>query len=476
MTAARPVAAWLQPVLLLALVHGVTAGAPDAPWLALAALVAPLVALLHPRDAGAPPPATTAVAAVSVALVLGADFLVAADAAVLLGGAPWHGAGLATAGALLALAWPSLRRATGLAVVLAAAALLLPLLGVAAVAGAAPWTAWRASGSRPAPTFSERGAWTAGGERFARAATLAFAEGQRVTAPDGGVVRVVERDGARPTVREWRLAAGEALTLRPGDELSVPAGTRLAFEPGARVPGAPDSGVAWADPPARGPRMLPGAVGALVTVLGGALALVTTAGGGARAAGAPVLLLVAVSAAVGWGLYAAAAAPELALGGSLVAPLLRLPPLAVGAGAGRALAAVAGAGLLVLLLTGAAALGERLTGPHAGGLVWLGVVAVAAGLTAWPADPWRVFAAGLGLAAAAWAPAQLLGGGPPAAAASVVGGVAFGALAALPALAPAPAWLDALVRYPALLAAPVAWAAGRRVQAVRGARPAPASL
>src|SRR3954470_14165416 len=51
--AVSAVAAWLQPALVVALAFRVAAGAPDAPWLALAALVAPLVALL----AWARPPA-----------------------------------------------------------------------------------------------------------------------------------------------------------------------------------------------------------------------------------------------------------------------------------------------------------------------------------------------------------------------------------------------------------------------------------
>src|SRR5258706_9851820 len=41
MTALAAAAVWLQPVLLAALALRVAAGAPDAPWLALGALVAP---------------------------------------------------------------------------------------------------------------------------------------------------------------------------------------------------------------------------------------------------------------------------------------------------------------------------------------------------------------------------------------------------------------------------------------------------
>jgi hypothetical protein len=460
MTGLAAVAAWLQPVLLVALVFRVTAGEADAPWLTLAALVAPLLALLAPARRRAHP-VTGAAAAVAVALVLAADFLAAGDAAVLLGGARWQGV---IPAALLALATLlASRRVSVTALGLALLALILTPAALALAGGAAPWTAWSRSGLRPALTFSARSRWVTSGERFARGTTLRFGEGERVTALTAGRYRVVEHDAAPPTTREWRLAAGDGLTLRPGDELSVDPGARLRFEAGRRVPGAPPSGIAWADASARGPRLLPAALGALVTLLGGALALVPPLRGRAGAVTGPLVALAAVSAALVWGVYAAAASPDLALGGALPAPLLRLPPLVLGAGPGAPLVALTLLALLVLLAGAAGALRERLTAVTSPAAeLWVAVVVGAAALAVWPFDPWRVLSLGLGLAAAAWAPARLAATAGGALAGTIAGAVAFGALATLPAVAPgAPAWLDALAGYPALVALPLGWLVAR---------------
>jgi hypothetical protein len=349
--------------------------------------------------------------------------------------------------------------------------LLLSLGAVTLAMATAPWTAWSHGGLRPALTFSEASAWVRDGERFPRASRLTFAEGQRVTALTDGVYRVVEHDATPPTVREWRLASGQTLTLRPGDELTVGAGARLRFEAGRRVPGAPASGVIWADAPARGPRMLPAALGALVTLLGGALALVPAGTPrGVPAATGPLLLLAGVSGATGWGVYAAATAPDLALGGSLLAPLLGLPPLALGARAGLPLAALVGAGIALLLVGATVALRQRLAAaawPQP--VLWAGVVAAAAALTAGGFDPWRLIVLGLGLAAAVWAPAVLARTRAGGLAGAVIGAGVFVALAGLPALTPVAAlWLQTLVRYPALVALPLAWAAAHAVDAVVG--------
>jgi hypothetical protein len=453
-------AAWLQPALLAGLALRVAAGEPDAPWLALAALIAPLVALLQPVRRPAKPEAVTGVAAAAVAaLLLAANFLMAADAAMLVGGAAWQGVGLASALALLVPLAPAARQLGPPAVTLGAVALALSLGAVALTTGIAPWTAWSHSGLRPALTFSEASAWVQEGERFARASRLTFVEGQRVTALSAGVYRVVERDATPPTVRDWRLASGETLTLRPGDELTVAAGARLRFEAGRRVPGAPVSGAAWADARARGPWMLPAALGATVTLVGGALALVPAAT--RRGAVGPLWLLAGVSVATAWGVYAAAAAPDLALGGSLPAPWLRLPPLMLGAPSGGTLALVAAAGLVLLFLSATVTLRQRLVAvarpPRA---AWVAAVALGAALTASPLDPWRLVTLGLGLAAASWTPALLASGHAGRLAGSVAGGTAFLVVAALPWLAAAPApWLENLARYPALIALPLGWAA-----------------
>src|SRR5439155_338093 len=104
---------------------------------------------------------------------------------------------------------------------------------------------------------------------------------------------------------------------RPGDQLFLEPGARVRFEPGKRVPGAPASGAAWADPPdRRSPQTAARTLGTALTLTGGALVLmrasVPRAQGGAWTARA--LLFVVVLAAVAWGVYAARAAPDLALG------------------------------------------------------------------------------------------------------------------------------------------------------------------
>jgi hypothetical protein len=472
MTALAAAAVWLQPVLLATLALRVAAGDADAPWLALGALIAPLVALLvaDARPAGLDPVARAA-AAGAVTLVLAADFVVAADAAALLGGAPWHGVMITAALALLVPQLPGARRISAPALALAAAALLLPLISVALTTGTAPWVAWSRGALRAALTFPESSGWVRDGERFARSARLTFSEGQRVTVLSAGVYRVVERDAAPPTVREWRLAGGEALTLRPGDELAVEAGAWLRFEAGRRVPGAPASGIAWADAPERGPGMLLGALGGLATLVGGALALVPATRRGPSAAFGPLVLLVATGAAIGWGIYAGATAPDLALGGSLPAPLLRLPVRALGPRTGAPLAVLAVVALAVLLLTAVVALRGRLVaaaGPAPA--LWAATVVLAAALAAASLDPWRLLVLGLGLAAAACAPSRFAAGRTAALAGSLVGSVAFMALAGLPVAAPAIAiWPDVLARYPALVAMPLGWAAA---QALSGVAPA----
>ena len=81
MTALAAAAVWLQPVLLTAVALRVAAGDAEAPWLALGALVAPLIALLAAtrRPLGANP-VTAAAAVLVVTLGLAADFAVATPA------------------------------------------------------------------------------------------------------------------------------------------------------------------------------------------------------------------------------------------------------------------------------------------------------------------------------------------------------------------------------------------------------------
>jgi hypothetical protein len=221
--------------------------------------------------------------------------------------------------------------------------------------------------------------------------------------------------------------------------------------------------------------MLPAALGGLLTLVGGAVALVPAATRrGARAAAGPLLLLAVVTAAVGWGVYAAATAPELALSGSLLTPLLRLPPLALGPRTGIPLAAVAAAGIVLLLVCATLALRQRLAAAaRPERALWAAAVALAASLTAWPLDPWYLLTLALGLAAAGWMPSRMATTRLAGLAGSATGAVVFVVLTALPVLAPsAAAWLDAATRYPALLALPLGWAAAKAASTVTVDEPA----
>jgi len=356
MTGFDAVATWTCPALAVVLAGRVARGDADAPLLILAVALAPLVALLASARR-APAPTHSIAAAVPLAcagLLTGASLLAAGDVAAALGAARWQG--VVVAGALATL--PALLPGTRWA-------LLLPL-GLAALAGATlvvgaathlpPWRAWAESAARPAFRFGARGAWVDGGGRVERRTTVEFAEGQRVTAMAPGIFRVVEREQTQTTTRDWRLASGDTLTLRPGDQLTLEAGARVRFEAGARVPGAPISGAVWADPvERRRPQRLVVWLGVFVTLIVGAAALAPTGAlarvdGLATIAGALVLPLAAVC----WGIYAAAT-PERLLGGPDGAVFAGLP-------AGSA-AVLANGGLMALLLAATHALLGRLARP-----------------------------------------------------------------------------------------------------------------
>jgi len=489
----RAVATWASPVVLTAVAARVFAGSPEAPVLVLSVTVAPLLALLTPSADPAPSPNRVAglAAAAAVGLVLCANLGAVADVA-RLAGVPRHAAlTLSAATAFLGVAWRAARRPVGDAAVLAGAAgVVLPLVVIGAVAVAVPpWTAWSRTASRPALTFGERSAWVTDGRRLERSTTLVFTEPHRVTALNPGVYRVVEEvvegDAPRSVTREWRLAAGEALTLRPGDRLILEAGTRVRFEGSKRVPGSAASGVAWADPPERRSLgMAAHALGAVLTLVGGALALLPRprALPWRRAVAGPLLLPALTLAAVSWGAYGVYAAPELELGASPVTGLVELPALVLPAPVGRALVATSILALLALFVATALALREviaRQAGPANADVVWGGLVMAAAVAGLWPMDPWRTWLAGCGLAAATVAAPRLAGGDSRAGlAGSLTGGAAFVGVAAVGGQLPA--WAGAVAAYPVLLAAPLAWmavrAAGRRGAAVRAAAAGEASL
>lgn len=458
MTALRGIAAWTGPVLVGVLATRVAAGAPDAPLLVLAAVVAPLVALLQPRVVDSPHVVSAAAAVVSATLILAASLMPLGDAALLLGGHRWHGVVLAAAVVLLLTLSPGGHGWRVAALVAGGGALLLSLAALASATTLSPWDAWRDAAARPALVFSTHSPWVRDSGWFARRTTLAFDEGHRLIAVTPGTFRVVEQEGTRQVVRDWRLAAGDQLSVRPGDRVTVEAGSRMRFETGKRVPGAAPSGAVWAE---AGAAPLMASMAGLATLVLGAIAVVPAAG--RRGFVAPAALLALALAAACWGVYAVATVPEVMLSGSLAEPLLRLPSAVPGA---RGLVPLVVVALLALFVAAAGALRERvaaLAGPR-GTASWVAAVGIAALASLWPFDPWFLLMAGLGFAAATLAGPRLaavgagrVGSWPVEAIGALAGGVVFVALAAFgPRL---PAALGAVAESPALLAAPAGWLA-----------------
>src|SRR5439155_1567888 len=77
-------------------------------------------------------------------------------------------------------------------------------------------------------------------------AGVRFESGRRVAGAPTPWAGVPGDEGDRSAL-EWRLVPGDSLALRSGDQVLLPAGAGVRFESGRRVPGAPISGVAWAD-------------------------------------------------------------------------------------------------------------------------------------------------------------------------------------------------------------------------------------
>jgi len=494
MTGIGAVAAWTGPALVVAVVGHVMAGGMEAPLLVLAALAAPLLGLLLAApEAESVPRGRIAfgIVLVTAACVLGAGFRVITDLGRVLGVEPHATLGASAALVFLATVWPGRRRVAASALGLGAAALLIVTVILGVSAGAPPWTVWSRLASRGAFELGPRSAWVQEGALVLEPTTLTFTEPHRVTAVTGGVYRVAERDRTPITLREWRLSAGDALALRPGDQLSIPAHARVRFETGKRVPGAPLSGVAWAD--GRGAStagLLAGWLGLTVTLTGGALVLVRPVASLSRAAVllAPVTVLAVVLAAALWGVYAVDTAPELSIGGPPAASLAGLPAvLAENPWRVRLLGATVVA-LGSLLVASASALRQRLVDlaeiaagcpgvwarrPVIRIVAWMIVVGAAAAGSTWIADGWWLFLQGAGLAAASFlGPLVATRGGPGARHARVAGALAGAGLfavitAAASWLAPLPTSAAAVfTQYPALVAVPTAWLVAAVARAV----------
>jgi hypothetical protein len=256
------------------------------------------------------------------------------------------------------------------------------------------------------------------------------------------------------------------VTLRAGDEIARSSTLRLRFEADKPVPGAPPSGMAWAE---GRPRHWLERAGLAVTLLAGAAALLRAGltprigrdGAGFVAGG----LLLAFVWAQAWAVYAMVQAPDLFFGGVTLERLLELPAYALFAEPWRrTLQAVLLMAGLAAFLASSLALRERLgaldsTGGgeigHDPGL-WAGLFGGAALASLWPVDPWALSLLALGAAGCALGPAALW---PPrqgrtATTAGALGLVVFAVLAAAQLRGAGGGPLGAAVAYPALIGAP----------------------
>jgi hypothetical protein len=462
---------WLSPVLLLAVPLQLLVAGRDGLWLLLLAFVAPLLALLisptKTHEAGI-------VSAVAMVVVVGtllwANLALAADVALWLGRPRWIGPLLAGGGAVFVTLWES-RRIQRLLGLLAFLGLVVPLLAILWQTDPLPSRVWSRVASQPAFRFSPESPWvTDGGSVRVRRGvdTLHFEEEHRLIPLTREPLRVVISDGMKVRVEEMAVPPGQSVTLRPGDRLKLDRSVGFRFQAGKRIPGAPISGIGWADaPPGPRWRTLLEFLGLGIALVGGAIVLFTVGRSGAASRGAAGLLglgsLVLLLWGECWALYAAAYAPELFLGGITGEKLLELPVLVLrGRPAGRWLAALVGAGLFAGFLAGAPALRRALAQVEGAiskdRVAWTGLVAVAALASLWPVDPWTVALLAFGLGASTLGPLTAVGvpaGRPQAAPLAIgVGFVLFVGLAVVGRLAPAEG--SVLLAFPALIAAPAA--------------------
>jgi hypothetical protein len=487
---ARILAVWLTPAAWLALPALVLEGGPDGVWTGLLLLVAPLLALsISDGDARAAQPARDALFPVVIfllvaGLLLSGSLVLAGDAAAWLGAPRWQGIGIAAGGAWLLVLW---RRAARLVPWLLFAVLLglaVSLVVLARGTGLGPLRAWERVASQPAFRFPASSPWVGAGRELRAGrgpGVLVFEEVHRITAAGPAQIHVRARDGARVSESDWELQAGQSVTLRPGDELTWPPGARLRFEAGKAVPGAPPSGMSWAD----------GRVadssrrwGLFLTLTGGALALVGFGAAGKASRGEMAALGAGLFAVfvwgIGWAVYSALGAPDIFLGGVALERLVRPPSLSVAAG--RFVLLLVPAAVLASFFASSVSLRERIgsldvTGGgeigHDLGL-WSAIIGAAALASFWPAEPWMLVVIALGIAASTLAPAVLL---PPPAArarwgtwAGLVGLGIFGALALAGQWTGGglPGWAGLPLAYPAVVAAPAAsavlWTARRAVR------------
>lgn len=476
MPATSSVSVWITPVLLFSVPAELLTRGGEGLWIALLVVVAPLLGLLlvtPPRDAEPPHPASTFSLALMGFVLLWANLLLVGDVARSLGLSRPTGILVVAGSMFVVTAWAPARR-RGLALALPALlALLIPLGVVVERADRLPLAAWSHAASLPAFRFPPESPWVTKGRPVSPRPgtdTLLFEEEHRVTSVAGGPLRILVSDRGRVQIQEWTLAAGQSVTVRPGDRLVVEPGRSLKFEADKRIPGAPASGIRWADPPRP---LLSTAflsvLGSGLTILGGATALLASerslpiSRAGAAIEGAGYVL--ALAWALGWATYTAVVAPELFLGGITPEKLFELPTLALrGSPWGPSLDALVITGAFFALLTSASALRSRLA---PGGLegrdlgLWGGMLGLASLGSFWPLDPWRMLLMAFGLGASTLAPLAWVGiprERPQAISMAVgTGLVVFLALALLGQILPARGvWAEMFLSSPALAASPIA--------------------
>ena len=476
--AARTLAIWLTPAAWLALPALVLESGPDGLWIGLVLLVAPLLTLAV--AGGAPPAAPSGDALfpvlallLVVALLFWANLVLAGDVAAWLGAPRWQGIGLAAGGAWVLMVWRRSGRLVPVLLLVAACGLFVPLLALVRGAGMGPLGAWERVALLPSFRLPASSPWADPGRELRAGrgpGTLIFEEEHRVTAAGPAQLHVRAVDGARVTESDWDLRSGESVTLRPGDELRWPPGARLRFEVGKTVPGAPPSGVSWADG-RRGDSSR--RWGLLITLTGGALVLLGFGVVGRltrQEMAATGAALIAVFAwGVAWAVYCALGAPDIFLGGVAVERLARPPSVGWGAGVGRVVPTLLPVAALASFLASSMALRARIgaldvTGGgeigHDFGL-WSAILGGTALASLWPAEPWVLVVTALGLATSTLAPAVLwprrAEHGQGGTWAGLVGLGIFGALAVAGQWTKgSESWAGLPLAYPAVIAAPAA--------------------
>jgi len=468
----RALAIWCAPALIVPLATQVFAAAPTGPLLGSSALAAALLAgwARAPSAAALPRVVGASVLTTVAGLLILANFLVVADVARGLGAERWHGLAVAVSLVLVVLWWPTARWRPS-ALVVSVALLAVAFVMIAVTTSVTPWRAWSRLASSAALAFTERSDWVREGRALPRSVRLTVPEAQHVTALSSAAWRVVDHDDGGIAMRERQVAPGDELTVRSGDQLLLPAGARLRFEAGRRVPGAPVSGVAWADASAQSP---------LTAVVAGVATIVTLVGGGVivlaaskpvmpslvvRVA-APSLALVVVLVTACWGIYAADIAPELTLAAPPAAAFIGLPSAVTTGQVGLVIVALALVGLAGLVVTSVTGLAERAVGawrsgkraPETARMLRVGLVVGPAALAFVPVTPWRVVLIACALALAGLGPAYVRASRRARGVAAVAGALAIGAIVVGSAITSSA--VASLLAYPALIAVPLAAAAG----------------